>query len=382
MPCRTSRDGPGGSPYSWTASGPERRGMGSPCHVRTRWTVRQTGPHATRIATKDRVERDELLEFVRPRHQATLVTTRKNGRPQLSPVTCGVDEEGRVVISTYPHPREGRQPPARPGCDRADPQRRLGRSVRAARRDRRGDRPARLRRAARRLLPQHLRRAPRLGRVPPGDARPGQVPDPRHHRVVGPDRHRRLPARAAPTDRVGAEQSAGRPAGHLLRHARRRGVGRHQPPAPRARRARHRRPLGGLGRPRGRLVARAWWPCARPGTTRRVARSSSPGRARCPWMLNSAAVFEWNTDKAYLPQLAGRGPGGADRRRRARSEDLLGAVASFGPAVVKPCVGAGGRGVVVLDGILRRGARVRLPARGWCSRSSSRCAPRGRPRCS
>ncbi len=43
-----------------------------------------------------------MLEFVRPRHKATLVTTRKNGRPQLSPVTCGVDEEGRVVISTYP----------------------------------------------------------------------------------------------------------------------------------------------------------------------------------------------------------------------------------------------------------------------------------------
>ena len=54
------------------------------------------------IATTDRVERPELLEFVRPRHRATLVTTRKDGRPQVSPVTCGVDEEGRVVISTYP----------------------------------------------------------------------------------------------------------------------------------------------------------------------------------------------------------------------------------------------------------------------------------------
>lgn len=43
-----------------------------------------------------------MLEFVRPRHKATLVTMRRNGRPQLSPVTCGVDEEGRVVISTYP----------------------------------------------------------------------------------------------------------------------------------------------------------------------------------------------------------------------------------------------------------------------------------------
>ena len=54
------------------------------------------------LATTDRVERDELLDFVRPRHHATLVTTRKDGRPQVSPVTCGVDEQGRVVISTYP----------------------------------------------------------------------------------------------------------------------------------------------------------------------------------------------------------------------------------------------------------------------------------------
>ena len=55
-----------------------------------------------KIATADRVGRDELLEFVRPRHRVTLVTQRKDGLPQLSPVTAGVDEEGRVVISTYP----------------------------------------------------------------------------------------------------------------------------------------------------------------------------------------------------------------------------------------------------------------------------------------
>jgi PPOX class probable F420-dependent enzyme len=48
------------------------------------------------------VERDELLEFVRPRHRGILVTTRRDGRPQLSPVTMGVDGEGRVVVSSYP----------------------------------------------------------------------------------------------------------------------------------------------------------------------------------------------------------------------------------------------------------------------------------------
>lgn len=55
-----------------------------------------------KIATADRVGRDELIEFVRNRHRVTLVTTRRDGRPQISPVTAGVDASGRIVISTYP----------------------------------------------------------------------------------------------------------------------------------------------------------------------------------------------------------------------------------------------------------------------------------------
>ncbi len=55
-----------------------------------------------KIATAEQVDREQMLEFVRPRHKLTLVTTRRDGRPQLSPVTGGVDAEGRVVISTYP----------------------------------------------------------------------------------------------------------------------------------------------------------------------------------------------------------------------------------------------------------------------------------------
>jgi PPOX class probable F420-dependent enzyme len=54
------------------------------------------------IATTTAVGREELLEFLRPRHHAILMTTRKDGRPQASPNTCGVDTEGRIVISTYP----------------------------------------------------------------------------------------------------------------------------------------------------------------------------------------------------------------------------------------------------------------------------------------
>lgn len=57
---------------------------------------------ARKIATADTVDRDVLLEFVRPRHKGTLVTRRQDGRLQMSPVTCGVDGEGRIVISTYP----------------------------------------------------------------------------------------------------------------------------------------------------------------------------------------------------------------------------------------------------------------------------------------
>lgn len=55
-----------------------------------------------RIATNDRVDRERLLEFVRTRHHLVLVTRRADGRPQVSPVTGGVDARGRIVVSTYP----------------------------------------------------------------------------------------------------------------------------------------------------------------------------------------------------------------------------------------------------------------------------------------
>jgi PPOX class probable F420-dependent enzyme len=55
-----------------------------------------------KIATADRVDRAALLAFLRPRHHALLVTRRRSGGVQLSPVTCGVDGEGRIVVATYP----------------------------------------------------------------------------------------------------------------------------------------------------------------------------------------------------------------------------------------------------------------------------------------
>ncbi len=54
------------------------------------------------IATNTRVDRAGLLEFARRRHRAILLTTRAGGTVQASPVTCGVDREGQMVISTYP----------------------------------------------------------------------------------------------------------------------------------------------------------------------------------------------------------------------------------------------------------------------------------------
>ncbi len=57
----------------------------------------------TPTAARNRiVARDELLDFIRVRHHGILATTRLDGRAQMSPVTMGVDVDGRIVVSTYP----------------------------------------------------------------------------------------------------------------------------------------------------------------------------------------------------------------------------------------------------------------------------------------
>jgi PPOX class probable F420-dependent enzyme len=43
---------------------------------------------------------EQAREFLRANHRAVLATVRADGRPQLSPVTCGVDDAGLVIIST------------------------------------------------------------------------------------------------------------------------------------------------------------------------------------------------------------------------------------------------------------------------------------------
>ncbi len=55
-----------------------------------------------KYATADPVGLPQLLEFVRPRHRMVLTTFRRDGSLQSSPVTGGVDDEGRIVIASYP----------------------------------------------------------------------------------------------------------------------------------------------------------------------------------------------------------------------------------------------------------------------------------------
>ena len=54
------------------------------------------------VATAAHVTRDQLLDFIRSRHRSVLVTRKQSGGLQISPVTSGLDAEGRIVVSTYP----------------------------------------------------------------------------------------------------------------------------------------------------------------------------------------------------------------------------------------------------------------------------------------
>jgi len=46
------------------------------------------------------MDNGRAADFLRAHHRAVLATTRSDGRPQLSPVTCTADDEGRVLVST------------------------------------------------------------------------------------------------------------------------------------------------------------------------------------------------------------------------------------------------------------------------------------------
>ena len=54
------------------------------------------------FATAEHANRDELTEFLRGAHHAVLITRRASGGLQSSPVSCGIDADGRLLVSTYP----------------------------------------------------------------------------------------------------------------------------------------------------------------------------------------------------------------------------------------------------------------------------------------
>lgn len=68
-----------------------------------------------------------------------------------------------------------------------------------------------------------------------------------------------------------------------------------------------------------------------------------------PRLMNGAEVFAWNSDKAYLVHLNETDLPVVPTVAVDEVDQLAAAVAAVGPAVVKPRVGAGGRGVVVLE---------------------------------
>lgn len=70
---------------------------------------------------------------------------------------------------------------------------------------------------------------------------------------------------------------------------------------------------------------------------------------RLTTLVNTAQVVEWNTDKAYLLDLIEAGLPVVPTLAVETEFELAPAIATFEPAVVKPRVGAGGRGVVVFD---------------------------------
>jgi PPOX class probable F420-dependent enzyme len=101
------------------------------------------------------VTRAELLDFISSRHHAIVITTRADGTPQASPVTCGVDD-GKIVVATYPE----------------------------------------------RAKTRNARRNPQLsvlvlsGRIPAGHGAAGQGAAADHPRALGSGGHRRFPAPA------------------------------------------------------------------------------------------------------------------------------------------------------------------------------------------
>ena len=102
-----------------------------------------------------------------------------------------------------------------------------------------------------------------------------------------------------------------------------------------------------------------------------------------PALLNGVRVFRWNTDKRYLVELQDTGLPVVPTIAADTVFDVRAAADQFGLAVVKPRIGAGGRGSRS-SATARSGCRGRTGTRGpgSSSRSSSRSTTTARSRSS
>ena len=69
------------------------------------------------IALDVAVDRPAMEAFIRPRHHAILSTRRRDGTPQMSPVTMGVDPQGTILVASYPERAKIRNLRLRPRAD-------------------------------------------------------------------------------------------------------------------------------------------------------------------------------------------------------------------------------------------------------------------------
>ena len=65
-------------------------------------------PRAAHMSSDIHVSSAELAELMTGRHRWVLATTRRDGRPQMSPVTGGMTADGVLLVSTYPERTKAR----------------------------------------------------------------------------------------------------------------------------------------------------------------------------------------------------------------------------------------------------------------------------------
>ena len=139
---------------------------------------------------------EQAREFVANNHRAVMITRRSAGGLQTSPVTVGINSDGEVVISSRETAYKVRNLRRHPTATLCVLHRQLLRPLDPDRRHHPDRALAAGHGRADRLLPPHLRRASRLGRLPARHGRPAACAHPADHRQRRP-----YPRRVAATAR-------------------------------------------------------------------------------------------------------------------------------------------------------------------------------------